>query len=221
MSNWSDNPELPQVNKNIPGARPISCLFLHNLLRLKDDQEPVPLHIMKPIKPFPLPADVIDFSQDINWLVLIPRWDFRFLFTIVVVISYGFTVLIWFLPTLRPGNINFVACYIFGAIFTGVSLLFTAMRVNIARNQSLRATICRAMAKADEARRIYESGVVPAYLVKETYIELKAFLGPSFNVFRDGTVEDNRSEFMTEQQHEMQGKIGNRTQAMPQGAQEN
>lgn len=64
------------------------------------------------------------------------------------------------------------------------------------------------MAKAEEAKKMYDSDLVPPFLVKEKYVELKAFLGPTFVVLRDGSVEDNTSDFKNEQQHEMQAKIG-------------
>ena len=193
---------------------PITCLPLHKLLRLKEDPEPVPLQVYRPMKPYPIETDPFDFDADIQWSTLFPRWDFRFLFTMVTVFSYGLTLLLYLLPTLAFGKVNIRACYAFAITFTGVSFVFTAMRVNIARNQSLRATICKAMAKAADAKKIYDSGVVPAYLIKDKYCELKAFLGPTFVVFRDGTVEDNSDEHAIEQQHEMQNRIGNRAGAV-------
>lgn len=211
MSSSNNNPAAEQAGMDFPDDEPITCLSLHKLLRLKDDPEPVPLRIMKPMKPFPVPEDVVDFSKDINWTFMSPRWDLRLLLTIGCFLSYGLAFLLFFLQIYGG---NRVACIIFAVIFLVLASTITSMRINIARNQSLRATICRALAKANQARQIYDSGHVPRFLVKDTYVELKAFLGPSFKVLRDGTVEDNSSEHKIEHQEGQHVKIGNSAEAV-------
>lgn len=206
MSTSNNNSTPPQhvtVDMTAGDNPPTSCLSLHNILRLKPDPEPVLLTIMKPMKPFPL-HQAMDFSKPIKWYFFLPRWDFRLLLSLLACLML-FSATFLFL-TLKT------AAIIFGVLFSLIGALIIKLRVNIATNQSLRATACKAMAKAEQAKQIYDSGAVPEYLTKENFAVLKAFLGPTFVVLRDGTVEDNRAENNIEKQNQMQGFLEGQSQ---------
>lgn len=70
----------------------------------------------------------------------------------------------------------------------------TWLRITIARNKSLHYTTCTASAKSKEAYKLWETGNVPSYESKDSFFEAKAFLGPTFTVLRDGTVERSDEE---------------------------
>lgn len=178
----------------------MSNFFKRNIAR-SSTADPAPVEpntlarVNKTVEPIPAQNARPDIARPVHWRWFFPRFNLSGIVSIIAVLTALLGTVLLILSSQTKSRDALLGS---GLTFYVIAGAFAWFRIIHARNQSYIDTVSVVLAKSAEAREIWTETPGPAYLAKDPYFEATAFLGPTFVVVRDGTVEENGNEDETE-----------------------
>lgn len=151
-----------------------------------DQPDSFPLDYNLAFFPFPYKFQTVNFKERVDWTWLQFFVDRHFVLSGLILTTSSLSILLIILRY-TVVNINRKATTAFSIIFGLLTPIFVWFRINMARNENYRRTLCFAYAKSVQAKKIWDDNKDPMY-AKDIFYSGYTFRG-EVNVLRDGTVE--------------------------------